>query len=416
MRVRIHRGASEIGGNCIELEAGGARLVLDVGRPISAPLDADVPLPEVSGLARGDDPSLAGIVLSHPHLDHYGLLAKATPSVPLYVGAAAHRILCEAAFFTGGAPLPEPAGHLRHRAPFDVPPFRITPFLNDHSAFDAYSLLVEADGRRLFYTGDIRGHGRKAGIFEELLRLPPAGVDVLLMEGTQVRRDSDGSERGISERQLEDACVETFRATSGAVLAFYSPQNVDRLVTLYRAAIRSGRDFVMDLYAATIAAATGLSTIPQAEWERVRVYLPKAQRSRVIREGAFARTDAVRPRRIFPEELAARPGELVLSCREGMLRELEAAGCVDGAQAVWSMWPGYLKQPTGERLLAPLARLGIPLTIHHASGHAFVPDLQRLVAALAPARVVPIHSEATERFAEFFPRVEPHSDGDWWVV
>jgi ribonuclease J len=73
-----------------------------------------------------------------------------------------------------------PTWFLRHREPFNHGGFRITPFLNDHSAFDAYSLLVEADGRRLFYTGDIRGHGRKAGIFEQLLRRPSEAIDVLL--------------------------------------------------------------------------------------------------------------------------------------------------------------------------------------------------------------------------------------------
>jgi ribonuclease J len=53
---------------------------------------------------------------------------------------------------------------------------------------------------------------------------------------------------------------------------------------------------------------------------------------------------------------------------------------------------------------------------HHASGHAYVPDLQRLVAALAPKRVVPIHSFAGDRFAEFFPRVDRRTDGEWWEV
>jgi ribonuclease J len=36
MRVRIHRGAQEVGGNCIEVESAGARIVLDVGRPLDA--------------------------------------------------------------------------------------------------------------------------------------------------------------------------------------------------------------------------------------------------------------------------------------------------------------------------------------------------------------------------------------------
>ena len=43
----------------------------------------------------------------------------------------------------------------------EIGPFRITPQLVDHSAFDAYALLVEADGKRVYYSGDFRAHGRK---------------------------------------------------------------------------------------------------------------------------------------------------------------------------------------------------------------------------------------------------------------
>ena len=49
MRVRIHRGSHEIGGNCIELEAEGARIVLDLGRPLWAAPGVEVPLPETEG-------------------------------------------------------------------------------------------------------------------------------------------------------------------------------------------------------------------------------------------------------------------------------------------------------------------------------------------------------------------------------
>lgn len=51
----------------------------------------------------------------------------------------------------------------------------------------SYSMLVEAGGERLFNTGDIRGHGRKHRMFAEPLDDPPAGVDVLLMEGTNLQ-------------------------------------------------------------------------------------------------------------------------------------------------------------------------------------------------------------------------------------
>jgi ribonuclease J len=417
MRVRIHRGAAEVGGNCVEFEAAsGQRLILDLGWPLTAADGDDVPLPSIPGLADGDHSSLLGVVISHPHPDHYGLLTKIGASVPVYIGEAASRILREAAFFGPFGCVRPAAGYLQHRRPLPLGAFHVTPFLNDHSAFDAYSLLIEADGRRLFYTGDIRAHGRKAGCFEALLRTPPANIDVLLMEGTHVREDADGTERGPSERDVEAACLETCRATRGLVLAMFSPQNIDRLVTIYRAARRAGRELVVDLYATAVAAATGRDTIPQAEWDAVRVYLTRAQRARVIQAQAFDRTAAITPNRIYREELLARRGELVLLFRASMSRELEETACLNEARAVWSMWPGYLREPAGVRLRAWLDRLGIPLVIHHASGHAFIPDLQRLVRALAPDRVVPIHSFAGDRFAEFFPRVERRRDGEWWDV
>lgn len=59
---------------------------------------------------------------------------------------------------------------------------------------------------------------------------------------------------------------------------------------------------------------------------------------------------------------------------------------------------------------------GIPISHHHASGHAFVPDLRRLVDALAPERLVPIHSFAGGRYGELFPRVDRRQDGERWAV
>jgi ribonuclease J len=197
MRACIHRGAHEIGGSCVEVEAAGHRLVLDVGRPLSAAPGQDVPLPAVTGFD-GNDPSLLGVVITHAHQDHWGLAGQIAPGVPIYMGEPTHRILTEAAFWTSGLTV-EPAGYLAHRQPFQVGPFRLTPYLNDHSAFDAYSLLVEAGEARLFYTGDIRGHGRKSALFHQLLRRPPGDVDVLLMEGTNIRPDDPAPEPAVNE-------------------------------------------------------------------------------------------------------------------------------------------------------------------------------------------------------------------------
>lgn len=415
MRVCIHRGSAEIGGSCVELEQDGRRLVLDLGLPLDADLRGDLPLPPVPGLAAGD-PSLEGVLISHAHPDHYGLAPRLHPSVPLYLGKASQRILSEAAFFSPAGAELRAAGYLRDREPIRLGPFTVTAFPMDHSAFDAYVLLVEAGGRRLLYSGDLRAHGRKSALFERFVAEPPPDVDVLLLEGTNLR---DGEQRAgrdaLSERDLEARCVELFTRTSGLVLAAYSAQNIDRLVTLHRAARRSGRSLVLDLYAAAIAKATGRpDTIPQGDWDSTHVFVPHRQRVRVKQAGEFDRVNAIRPRRLYPEDLAPRASQLVMTFRASMSRDLERAGCLAGAHAVWSMWPGYLEQPTGVQLREWLDRYDIPLTVLHSSGHATLPDLQRFARAVDARSVVPIHTLHAERFPAHFENVVPHRDGEWW--
>jgi len=131
MRVRIHCGCHEIGGNCVEIESQGERIVLDIGLPLSN--EASVDLPKISGLAEPDN-RLRGIIISHPHPDHYGLLDRVTQDVPIYIGAAASRIIGVSSFFTrlpglGNRPtLPLVDGQT-----IQIGPFSITPPLSHRS-------------------------------------------------------------------------------------------------------------------------------------------------------------------------------------------------------------------------------------------------------------------------------------------
>lgn len=410
MRARIHRGAREIGGSCVELEADGRRLLLDLGLPLSADWGDPPELP--AGLLE-EDPALVGVVVSHAHPDHFGLLAEARPDLPVVIGGAAARILSEAAFFGAAAPIPEPVAVLEDGVRIELGPFAITPYLVDHSAFDAYSLLVEAGGRRLLYSGDLRSHGRKPGTFDRLLQRPPADVDALLLEGTRLSRPDSADDP--SEADVERQLVGLFSEADGLVLACYSPQNIDRYVGIYRAAIQSGRDLVVDLYGASVAAATGRSTIPQADWDRVAVYVPNSQRRRIINSKAFERIDAIKGERIYPETLTANPERYVLSFRASMAHEVEALN-LGGASAVWAMWPGYLERPSSEKLHEFLERNSIPLSVAHASGHARVADLERLAQAVDPGYVVPIHTEVPDAYERLHSRIERRSDGEWWEL
>ena len=99
MRILIHRGAEEIGGNCIQLEAQGKSILLDLGAPLSGNLVGLDALPNIDGLKDGTNPDLLGIVISHPHADHYGLVQFAHSSLPIFIGNEADKLLRAAMAF-----------------------------------------------------------------------------------------------------------------------------------------------------------------------------------------------------------------------------------------------------------------------------------------------------------------------------
>jgi len=413
MRVCIHRGTKQIGGTCVEVEASGSRIVVDLGLPLDA-VEADPALvPQISGL-REHDPSLLAIVLSHGHRDHWGLVPKVRPDIPIVMGKATERIMRAAADFVPDAFAPNAWKHLESGKPLQIGPFTITPHLVDHSGFDAYALEIEAGGRRLFYSGDLRAHGRKSALFERMLKKPPENIDVMLMEGSSLGRLAD-SEAFPTEAELEDIFIDRFKTTPGMALVACSAQNIDRVVTIYRAAKQTGRTLIVDAYAAEVLKATGYGSIPKPVrgWLNVAVFIPQAQRVHLVRKNIAPIVDSYRGFRLWPEQLAERAPRSVMLFRAWMLRDLERAKALTGARVIWSQWEGYLAEGQGAKLKADCAVRGIPFEVIHTSGHATISDLKRLAAAVAAKRLIPIHTFDRERFPELFENVTLVDDGSW---
>ncbi len=419
-KVCIHRGARQIGGTCIELAFGDARILLDLGLPLDADdTSVEVLLPEVTGLRDGGALPLA-LVLTHGHRDHWGLAPFAPPGLPVVAGAATCRIMqAAAAFVPGGGnwrPPAFPSGHLKDRRPLQIGPFTVTPFLVDHSAYDAYALLIEAAGRRLFYTGDLRAHGRKGGLFEKLVAHPPTPVHAMLMEGSSLGRLRP-DQKFPGENDIEADLVERFR-TPGFVGVCASAQNIDRMVSLYRACKRTGRTLVLDLYAAEVLAATGNRNIPQAGWPNVAIYVPEYQRRHIKRTERFDLVARYKPHRIFRDALAPMAGRAVMLFRPAMVADVDLMpGVWAGARMIWSQWQGYLTSPANEAFRAKLGALGVEMETIHTSGHASIIDLKRLAEALAPDALVPVHTFEGDQYPELFgANVRLRADGEWWEV
>lgn len=412
-RGRVHRGTQQIGGTCIELEADGARLLLDLGLPLNADELSDDLLPEVSGI-QTHDPTLRAVVISHGHGDHWGLLPLCKPKIPLAMGAATARIMSAAAPFVPNSFVPEVTFELTDRKALQIGPFAITPYLVDHSAYDAYALLIEANGKRLFYSGDIRSHGRKGALFERLINNPPRNVDTMLMEGSSLGR-LDEETQFPTEAEIEARLVQNFKAP-GFVMISASAQNIDRMVSIYRACKRSGRTLLLDLYAMEIFRATGNGNLPNVGWPNLSVYVPEYQRRQIARNKRFDLLEPYKPARIYREHMTDTADKTVMLFRPAMTRDVEAANLWGGARAIWSQWDGYLKEGPGGKLKSDLDGRGISLDVIHTSGHASIADLKRFAKAISPDRLIPIHTFEGDSFSRYFSNVTRRNDGDWWNV
>ena len=241
-----------------------SRLILDVGMPLSEMMvegaskrrkpDRDDLIQRgvirsIPGLFT-PGPKIDGILLSHAHGDHFGLIEYTLPEIPVYLSRGASKMLMSGGLFAGQRSAPGARKDCSPGKPRRIGDFSVTTYLVDHSSYGSVAFLIEAEGKRIVYSGDLRLHGRKPGMAEDLLKaIRKAPLDLLIMEGTSLSR---GKEPGLSEQDVEKLLVNSLKQTPGLALAMFSPQNVDRLVSYYRAAVRSGRTLVLDPYAAFI--------------------------------------------------------------------------------------------------------------------------------------------------------------------
>ncbi len=416
MRLTIHRGTHQIGGNCIEVESGASRIILDVGMPLMDDegnsfdsrvlrgksreelLQSEI-LPNVPGLF-DSDPSPEAILLSHSHLDHTGLLGYTLSEIPVYATKATSQMMLAGRLFANQVELPQE----RHRELIPgkaatVGPFRVTAYSVDHSVYGAAALLIEAEGKVILYSGDLRLHGRKPGMAEILFKaLSEKSVDLLLMEGTHLGGDRT---TGPTETELEADIVGYIREAPGLVLASFSPQHLDRFVGFIRATQKTGRIFVVDAYSAfilDIVARSGVHVPEPTELNQIRVYYPLNLRDDYHRRRLGKIYERFFSNQIELTELFEDQSRYLMLFRPSMLRD-DFGGKLPGKVCcIYSRWAGYLDQPEWRAIQESVdAASGTFLQVH-TSGHIFPDDLAGFVQRVNPKYLVPVHTSRPELF------------------
>lgn len=402
MKITIHRGTNEIGGSCVEITSITTRILIDIGLPLDPVGSSYGKTMPIQAGGKGLPPSLDfrhtkidAVLISHPHQDHFGLLPMLPENVPIYMSKGCETLIGITTYFNQVSIIPNRKEIIKAWVKIDIGDISITPYLADHSAIDAFSFLIEVDKQRIFYTGDLRAHGRKKILFDTLLAHPPENIDYLILEGTMLGRAGVLCQ---DETEIEEEMVHLFKREPELFLINCSSQNIDRLVSLFRACVRSERKMVIDPYTAYILEEIHKvhETVPNWNWNNVAVFFtPNSHTNLLAKDKSLYKFISAK---ITLDEIQKERNCLVFKMNRKNRDILKNTKMLHGARLIWSVWSEYYKAEE-----AFWQKQNISPVFLHTSGHAHTVDLQRLVIALNPGAIIPIHTFHKSLYHSIFP-------------
>ncbi len=409
MHFKIHRGTKEIGGSCVEIWTDTTRILVDFGMPLVERDGSEFDfnkhkdltpdelikvgvLPDVQGIYNDNKIQIDALLISHAHQDHWGLYHYINPQIKCYLGRATKKLIEINSLFTAQNTIINNPVYFDKEIAFKIGDITITTYWADHSAFDAYSFLIEANGKSIFYSGDFRGHGRKLKAFKWFIHNAPQNVDYLLLEGTSLGREGKPFK---SETDIENELVSLFNIKGKSNFVYTSGQNIDRLVSIYRACIRTDKVLVVDVYVATILRVLSEYAdipYPSDDFKSLNVIFPYYTSKRLAKEGNEKILYQFNNFKISKEEISRHPDKYVMIVRPSMKTDLERISGIDGGNLIYSMWEGYRQKDNTKKFLEYFESRGFSIHSIHTSGHADISTLKQMVEAMCPKTIVPIHT------------------------
>ena len=376
MNIIIHRGTHQIGGSAIEISTASTRIVLDFGNELSldekyTPISLDI-----DGVTKAI-PDCDGIVISHYHMDHLGQLTSALPEIPLYMGELSKEIALIGAEYQDRCLYLRLLGANTFRGgdAFSIGEIRIRPLVIDHSAVDSYMFVIEAEGKRILYTGDFRMHGLRHHVLHKLVDTYIGEIDVLITEGTLLSRDADDCTSEVAV--LED--ISSYIQDRKYVFVMCSSTNIDRIMGIWQN-MPTDKVLICDAYQKRI-----LDTMINNVYYESSLYR-RHDSPLVLNKGSY-------PKYYMDHGFVSlvRGTEKFIS----QIKEFPK----DDVRIIYSMWTGYIEENLALKALLET----YPTYICHSSGHVTKDDLIKFIELVNPDAIIPVHTDNPERLEELVP-------------
>ena len=392
MQVKILKGTNQIGGVFTEISSKEAKIIIDFGDD----LDGIKRLENIKGLTTGE-PAYDGVFITHNHQDHMGRIDYILDDIPVYMSDLSKKIFETVFCFSKNkGKIHRKTIDLEEGKTITIKDMKITPYIVDHSAYNSFMLLIEADGKRILHTGDFRNHGYKGVLLEGTLK-KIGKIDLLITEGTTFSREQVKSK---TETELVDDIVEKTK-NYDQVLMLMSTTNIDRVTTMQKVANRTGKKVIHDIVLSNVLQLV-TQKIPNAlNSKNVGVFLPG---NVYIKRDKEEYKKYIEP---FQEKINETGkllhGKFIMNIRVSMLKDIERLkdNTLNNCCVVYSMWEGYQKEEIYKRFLSKMKELNIDIYNLHVSGHADYTAFNQVIEITNPKAVIPMHTENKEKIKDF---------------
>lgn len=383
--------------------------------------------------------SLDGIVISHPHKDHYGGLPYINRAIPVYLGAVTKKIILALAESEKPAVENDFKGiiwkEFRTGENILIKQLLIVPVHVDHSVPASYGFIIYSSQGPLVYTGDFRCHGPLASMtqdfitemlthksfleflssnprpdYEALHKKTAGKIRLLLCEGTKIHKGQIESEAVVGERITQLLETQVFQFC----LVKYDRTDWDRFRTYSEMAKKYGWNFIISerdaYFYYLLNQDERYATMRNPNLLTDDHILIIKDGNALLNWKSLIRSTVYKAKKgdrfLEWSDLLSLDGNFLLyitHLSEELKMVLSKQTWGRGVFISTSI-DQYTEEiyDNTQKLSSQLLQWGIPCYQLHASGHANSHELITIVDRIKPEIVIPIHTDVPQMFKKLF--------------